>query len=267
MVTKYYEMLNLDKNPFSLTPDIEFYYLMNSHRVALDTVFFAFDNGSPMVRIYGEPGTGKTILLKYLESNFLEKGVKTISLTYNPVMDLDDFVRTILGEPVRYTSDIDRVLKDMSAKGRVAILIDEAQELTKDYFLFLKYILDKSNEEFRGQFFVVLAGTEKLKAIFSHPDFKPLAQRSPFVVVLEGLRKEEIASYVEHRLKKSGFSGEIPFKKGAVAQIWKFTKGNPRKVNILAERSILAAIVRGKVKVGKKEVKEAYKDISREIFE
>lgn len=265
IVTRYYEALNLERNPFSLTPDLNFYFLMSSHVEAIDTVFFAFDNGAPMVRLYGEPGMGKTMLLKYLAGKFREKyGIDVNYMTYNPLVDVKSFAQDVLD--TQNISDIEGAVKSLFEKrgGRIVIFVDEAQDMSYEHFLLLKYIIDFSASPSRA--FVLLSGTPVLKEKFSRDEMLPLAQRAPYHCKLYGLKKEEVKGYIEHRMKKSGFSGDVPFKGRAIKHIWKLTGGNPRKVNILAERSILAAMVKGKRTVGKKEVKEAYKDISDEIL-
>jgi len=266
IVTRYYETLNLERNPFSLTPDLDFFFLMSSHVEAIDTIFFAFDNGSPMVRLYGEPGMGKTMLLKYLASKFHEKyGITVNQITYNPLMDVRSFAQCVIGE--KDFSDIERAVASFfeeTAENGVVIFVDEAQDMSYEHFFFLKYLIDYSSLSPKA--FVLLSGTPLLKEKFASKEMLPLAQRSPYHCELYGLKKDEVKGYIEHRMKKSGFSGDVPFKSRAIKYIWKLTRGNPRKVNILAERSILAAMVKGKRKVGKKEVKEAYKDISAEIL-
>ncbi len=262
IVTKYYEALNLERNPFSLTPDLDFYFLMASHVEAIDTIFFAFDNGSPMARLYGEPGMGKTMLLKYLTYKFQEKyGIDVNYLTYNPLMDIKSFAEDVLKQ--KGITDIDVSISSFFENNeRLVLFVDESQDMEYNHFLFLKYLIDFASDKV----FILLSGTPILKEKFTKREMLPLAQRSPYHCDLYGLKKEEVKGYIEHRMRKSGFSGDVPFKDRAIKYIWKLTRGNPRKVNILAERSILAAMVKGKRKVGKGEVKEAYKDISAEIL-
>ncbi len=269
IVTRYFEALNLERNPFALTPDLSMFYLMSSHLEAADTVFFAYDNASPMVRIYGEPGMGKTMLLKYLEARFTqEREVQAKYVAYNPIMNHTDFFKSLFGVEAFQFDDlfIKNVLGDVLSRGDYVLLIDEAQDLRQEHFVFLKHLVDdSSSSSYGGRLFVVCAGTMKLKSVFELEELKPIAQRAPYHSVLNGLKRDELSSYIEHRLRQVGYKGGLPFSRWALRLIWKSTKGNPRMVNILAERSLLAAIVRGRREVGRKEVKEALKDIPPEF--
>ena len=252
IVSRYYEALNLKCNPFSLVPDPDIFFLMASHAEAIDTIFFAYDNDTPMVRIIGDPGTGKTMLLKFAKKKFLEeRGIKAVYLSYNPLLSISDFAQQLDG------------IGDF--EGAVAVLIDEAQDMGVDYFLILKHRLDSVSLQGKGRFFVVVAGTSKLTELFEEEAMRPMAQRSPYACELYGLRKEELAGYIDFRLRHAGFSGELPFTKWALNLIWSRTKGNPRLVNILAERSLLAAMVSGRRKVKRKDVKTAIKDLPRAL--
>lgn len=96
IVTKYYETLNLNKNPFSLAPDLSMFFLMQSHKEAIDTVVFALDNDVPMARIYGEPGMGKTMLLRYIETRLpQERNVNCRYVPFNPMMDNFSFFKSL----------------------------------------------------------------------------------------------------------------------------------------------------------------------------
>ncbi len=251
IITRYFEALNLKRNPFSLTPDPDLFFLMSSHAEAIDTIFFAYDNGTPMVRIVGEPGTGKTMLLKFVEKKLKEeRELNTCYISYNPLLPVEEFAGLLDAR--------------LNSSNHLAILIDEAQDMDFEYFLILKHRLDSVGLE-SGKLFVVVAGTPKLKKLFESEEMRPIAQRSPYAFCLYGLKKDEIPGYIEFRLKEAGYSGEFPFNRWALKLIWKKTKGNPRLVNILAERSLLAAMVAGKRKVRRKDVKVALKDLPESL--
>ncbi len=269
IVARYYEVLNLKKSPFSLTPDVSMFYLMRSHVEAVDTVVFAYDNGVPMVRIYGEPGMGKTMLLRYVQLRMEEeRGISPVYVSYHPVMGVRGLLRSLLGDvPDDLDADtISRLLKGRLEAGDCVLLIDEAQDLGTEGFLMVKHLLDMGNDGgSAGRLFVVCAGTMKLRRLFETEELEPLSQRAPYHYILRGLTKEELSGYIDYRLRKAGYSGDFPFSRWALRLVWKRTRGNPRKVNILAERALLAALSKGKRRVGRGEVKEAIRDLPPDV--
>ncbi|BAT71181.1 MSHA biogenesis protein MshM [Thermosulfidibacter takaii ABI70S6] len=265
IVTKYYETLNLNKNPFSLAPDLSMFFLMQSHKEAIDTVVFALDNDVPMARIYGEPGMGKTMLLRYIETRLpQERNVNCRYVPFNPMMDNFSFFKSLFSVEPEGFDDVSlrKALANILENGDFVLLIDEAQDMQMHHFTLIKHMVDESNANYYGgRLFVVCAGTLKLRQAFEKEGLKPLAQRSPYFYQLSGLQKDELGAYIDFRLRQTGYTGELPFTRWALGRIWKVTKGNPRKVNILAERSLLAALVKGKRRVGRGQVKAAEKDL------
>ncbi len=63
MYEPYYQ---LKTKPFTLLPDPEFLYLGAKHKMALSLLEYGLTNGSALIVIAGDPGTGKTTLLNRL---------------------------------------------------------------------------------------------------------------------------------------------------------------------------------------------------------
>ncbi len=267
ITTKYYELLGLKKNPFSILPDPELFYVIDSQLEAMNTIMFAIENESPMARLYGEPGIGKTALLKYMAEKLkTECSVSYVALT--PITTLEELVKEMffLNElPKNVKSVLDRELDKLPRRKRKkVVIIDEAQDMGRDMIFLVKYIIDKSFQDGKASIFFLLSGTEELRKKLEEKPMRSVAQRGSFSYTLKGIKKEEIKGYMEYRLRKCNYKGPFPFSEKAIKAIWKFSSGNPRKVNILAERSLLSSMVRKKNTVGVREVKEAYRDLPRE---
>ncbi len=268
---KYYEALNLKRNPFSLLPSPDMFYMIDSQMEAMDVFTFALENDAPMVRIYGEPGVGKTALLRYMLGKLKER-YATSYIHVTPLTDTPEFIKDVFNlneRPEENTKSVlDRCIENTLRKDiKRIVVVDEAQDMSRDLFLISKYIIDRiSFEGHEGKVFFVFSGTQEMKERFESKDMKSLAQRCPFSFDVKGMRKKETKGYIEFRLRKCDYKGSFPFTDKAINLIWKFSKGNPRKVNILSERSLLASIVKRKSIVEKSEVKEALKDIPEKIL-
>ena len=67
-------------------------------------------------------------------------------------------------------------------------------------------------------------------------------------------------TYIRHRLSVGGSLTEV-FHRRAYKTIHGATKGIPRLINLVAERSLIAGYITSKPVVGKKEVKAAMEDL------
>ena len=81
-------------------------------------------------------------------------------------------------------------------------------------------------------------------------DLRQLAQRITSRFHLEPLSVSETAAYINHRLQVAG--GESLFAPTLMRQIHKQTKGTPRLINILCDRTLLAAYADNAVDVKNK---------------
>ena len=58
----YYKVLGLEKEPFSTSPDPEFFYLSKEHEAALTNILIELRIKRGLSVILGDVGTGKTTL-------------------------------------------------------------------------------------------------------------------------------------------------------------------------------------------------------------
>ncbi len=62
----YYKLLALEKEPFSTSPDPEFFFLSKEHETALTNVLIELRLKRGLSVILGDVGTGKTTLSRKL---------------------------------------------------------------------------------------------------------------------------------------------------------------------------------------------------------
>ncbi|MEJ2365765.1 MAG: SPOR domain-containing protein, partial [Deltaproteobacteria bacterium] len=82
---------------------------------------------------------------------------------------------------------------------------------------------------------------EELPAKLEGFELRHLQQRISLRYHLRPLDKRETRMYLQHRLNMARAAGSTSFDKRAHREIYRFSKGVPRLINIIAERSLLAA--------------------------
>ncbi|UCG20356.1 MAG: AAA family ATPase [Deltaproteobacteria bacterium] len=253
----YLEFFGLREKPFGLTPDPKFLFFSEKHREALDHLLYGIHQKEGFVLISGDTGTGKTTLCRALLERLDPQEIKT-SLVLNPLLNEKELLKAILedfGLPSAGATKKDLLdvlnrflLKTLAAGGTAVLIIDEAQHLSTEC---LEQVRLLSNLETHKEKLIqiILVGSEELPAKLETFALRHLQQRISLRYHLRPLDKKETRSYLQHRLNMARAAGSTSFDKGAHREIYRFSKGVPRLINIIAERSLLAAYLGGSRKV------------------
>ena len=266
----YLEFFGLREKPFGLTPDPKFLFFSEKHREALDHLLYGIHQKEGFVLISGDTGTGKTTLCRALLERLDPREVAT-SLILNPLLNEEELLKAILedfglpsaGATRKELLDVlNRFLLKTLAAGRTAVLIiDEAQHLSTEC---LEQVRLLSNLETHKEKLIqiILVGSEELPAKLEAFELRHLQQRISLRYHLRPLDKRETRSYLQHRLNMARAAGSTSFDKGAYREIYRFSKGVPRLINIIAERTLLAAYLAESRKVRKTHVIEGKQSLN-----
>ncbi len=93
---------------------------------------------------------------------------------------------------------------------------------------------------------IILIGQPELRDMLARPELEQLAQRVIARYHLAALSPRETAQYVHHRLTVAGLAGALPFDAAAVRRVHAWSRGVPRRINLLCDRALLGAYARGK---------------------
>ncbi|MDI6795512.1 MAG: AAA family ATPase [Desulfatibacillaceae bacterium] len=266
----YYRHFQVNENPFRPTPDPRYLYLSAAHQEALDHLIYGIAERKGFVMITGGVGTGKTTLLRALLNDLDEK--TGTALLLNPFLSEDDLFPTLCDEfaipapkePSRknYLDAINSFLMENFAKGKNAVLlIDEAQNLSRDVLEQIR-ILSNLETESEKLLQIVLVGQEELKQVLGQNALRQINERIGVRYELTPLEREDVAAYIAHRMGKAGNQGRLPFTKGALDAIYRASGGNPRRINAICDRALLAAYSRQSAKVDKKTVWAAAAEVT-----
>lgn len=263
----YLTHFGLTKMPFGLTPDTEFFVDLEQHHDVLDVLTLALNSGEGFIKISAEVGSGKTLLCRKL----MQQAAEHWQLAYIPdpcltPLELKWALALELG--LKYSGNIDSVqlthllqrqLMSLAAQGKQAIvLIDEAQALPDETLEALRLLTNLETEK-RKLLQVVLFGQPELdKRLYSYR-FRQLQQRITFSCRLKLLTRSQITAYINHRTRQAGTEQAL-FTSLALTMLYKYSRGIPRLVNILAHKGLLLAFGEGKAKVNMIHVWTAARD-------
>lgn len=264
----YLEHFNIIEQPFTLTPNTEFYCNLNTHENALNTLFYGLRSGEGFIKVTGEVGSGKTLLcrklLNGLEKPFVTAYVPNPDLT--PITLKKSLIKE-LGENISPDADItaindiitETLLKLHKDHQKVVLIIDEAQALPDETLEAVRLLTNLETESDK-LLQIVLFGQPELDVRLNEYKFRQLKQRITFSYQLTSLTKEDTSAYVFHRLSIAGFRKGTLFSRPALDLLYKKSRGTPRLINILCHKAMLSAYGRGQYTIDKNAMKAAIRD-------
>ncbi|MEW6272844.1 MAG: AAA family ATPase, partial [Thermodesulfobacteriota bacterium] len=264
----YEKFFGIDEPPFRLTPDPRYLFLSAKHREALGHLVYGIHEGAGFVAITGEIGAGKTTLLRSL----LSRADDTTQYAYilNPVLTGLELLQEInheLGIPSTGSrrdmlSALNHFLLDQKRRGRrVVVVIDEAQALDGATLEQLR-MLSNFETETAKLLQIVLVGQPELRDLLARSDLEQLNQRITVRWHLGRLDRAETVKYVAHRVTTAaGGRPRTLFTSGALSQIYAFSRGVPRLINIVCHRSLLVAFANDRTRVTARTVRRAIREL------
>jgi MSHA biogenesis protein MshM len=264
----YLEHFKLTELPFTITPNVGFFCNLRGHQEALNTLLFSLRTGEGFIKIIGEVGSGKTLLCRKL-LNSLDKNYFTAYIP-NPDLSPTELRKALAKElGLELTSLQDqhellslinnRLLALHSAGKQVVLLIDEAQALPAESLETLRLLTNLETETTK-LLQVVLFGQPELDDRLNQASFRQLKQRISFSYYLPLMSREDLDSYLFHRLATAGQSLSSLFTKKARDLLYQASNGVPRIVNILCHKALMAAYGRGEKNITTKTMRLAVKD-------
>lgn len=270
MYTNYF---GLKEKPFSIAPDPRYLYMSELHREALAHLLYGISSDGCFILLTGDVGTGKTTVCRCLLAQLPDN--TDVALIVNPRLTVLELLETICDEleiPMingeksakAYIDRLNVYLLEAHSKGKkVALLIDEAQNLSLDLLEQLRLLTNLETDK-KKLLKIVLLGQTELRQILDQPGAAQISQRITSRYHLLPLDRENSVAYIHHRLSVAGEREKI-FSKGALAQIYEFSHGIPRLINVLCDRSMLGTYVEEKYLVSAQIVEKAAKEVLGDV--
>ena len=268
-LTMYKEYFGFKEEPFSIAPDPQFLYMSEKHREALAHLIYGMKADSGFVLLTGEVGTGKTTVCRCLLSQIPENS--EVAFILNPKLSVPELLATIcdelgIGYPPETSSVkvfVDRLnlflLDAHSRDKRVILIIDEAQNLSVEVLEQIRLLTNLETDK-RKLLQVILLGQPELNRLLERPDLRQLSQRVTARYHLEPLSRPHLPAYISYRLAKAGVERPL-FSQRAIDKLYRLSGGVPRVINLICDRALLGAYVRGEHQVSPKVLTQATREI------
>jgi MSHA biogenesis protein MshM len=263
----YLEHFGLKEPPFRITPHTDFFFQGANRGATLEALLYAITHDEGIVKVSGEVGSGKTMLCRVLMER-LPATVETIYLA-NPSLSRDEILFAI-GDELKLQLDNDRatrVLRSLQehllrlfAEGRrVVVLVDEAHAMPDETLEEIRLLSNlESNRHKLLQ--IVLFGQPELDEHLDTAGMRQLKERVTHSFRLEPLVRSDIEIYVDFRMRAAGYRGPKVFSRDAIRLLARASQGLTRRINILADKALLAAFAGGTHAVTAAEVRRAVRD-------
>ncbi|MGD9044328.1 MAG: OmpA family protein [Desulfobacterales bacterium] len=263
----YQSYYNLKIKPFQITTDPKFLWLGEKHKEALATLKYGILENKGFLLLTGDVGTGKTVLIHGLMKLIDVSAI--VAAVPDPGLSTLDFFN-FLSEEFKMNRRFDSkgaflihlkhfLYKASAADKKVLLIIDEAQRLNHELIEQIRLLsnIEMDNRKLINIFFV---GQSEFNKIINDERNKAVKQRITVSHHIDPLTESESREYIKHRLKIAGATREL-FKADALRNIYTFSHGYPRLINIICDHALLTGYSAGKKVIDSAVIKECEKEL------
>jgi len=264
----YYTFFGLSQAPFKITPDTDFFFEGGNRGAVLEALIYAIGQGEGIIKVTGEVGSGKTMLCRVLQAR-LPRNVETVYLA-NPSVSPEEILHAIAFElqlPIGRDAGrlvvmhaLNEYLLRRHAEGRqVVVFVEESQSMpipTLEEIRLLSNLETKQHKLLQ----IVLFGQPELDDNLRKPEIRQLRERITHSFSLSPLSMEEVRAYIAFRLRAAGYHGPDLFNVAGIRYLTRATGGLTRRINIVADKSLLAAFAENTHNLTIKHLRAAVQD-------
>lgn len=225
--------------------------------------------GEGIVLVIGEVGSGKTLMSRMLLSQ-LPDHVDTVYLP-NPAFSRDEIIDVIARDLgiIRQGMHLEALQHELIKRhklGRqIVVLIDEAHAMPGESIEEIRRLSNLETED-RKLVQLILCGQPELDTLLAKPSLRQVRDRVVYRLMLHSLSRNDASRYLEHRLRVAGWQGERMFSVFSEQMLLNDAKGRARRLNLIADKSLLAAFADGKQQVSARHVRLAIQDAGANFF-
>ncbi len=256
----YFKVLGFEKEPFSTSPDPEFFYLSKEHQSALTNVLIELRLKRGLSVILGDIGTGKTTLSRKLIQELKSRDDFIFHIILDPSFEseemfLTSFARnlgiysapgTVSPSLLDLREALERFLfqKGVTENKTVTLIIDEAQKLNETSLELLRILLNYETNQFKLLQLVLLGQLELYAKIFNISNF---FDRISFRYTLNPLDFDETKEMIEFRIRQAGYKANMHiFLDDALREIYQYSRGYPRQITLLCHKALKTLVLKNR---------------------
>jgi len=254
---RYYELIGLKREPFSMTPDPEFFFESKAHGEILNRLEIALRLNRGLSVIMGGIGTGKTTLSRLLLSRFIDFGKDfqfylIMDPTWENTREFLVYLKRLFGlrGSSLYQSEmlnqLENFLIDTAIKKgkQIVLIIDEGQKMGTEQIEVIRTLLNFETNSRKLIQVVIFAQPEFKEVVSAHENFR---DRIAFGATIPALDREDTIAFVDFRINEAGYEGKEPlFSQEAKEMIYQHTGGYPRKIVNMCHHLIVDMLVYNK---------------------
>ena len=244
----YETHFGLHESPFGITPNPAFFYPGNTRGEILQGLLYVVTHGEGIIKVTGEVGSGKTMLCRMLEEQ-LPPHIEAIYLV-NPSLSPLEVLFAIASElglsPDGKRSD--EVLRELHADliakhsvgKQVVLLVEEAQAMPLDTLEEIRLLTNLETARHK-LLQIVLFGQPELDEHLNLARMRQLKERITHSFEVPAMPAGLVPEFLDFRLRAAGYQGAPVFGTAAARLIARASKGIVRRINILADKALMAA--------------------------
>jgi len=258
----YHKLLGFEKEPFSTSPDPEFFYLTKEHDMALTSILIELNLKRGLTVIFGDVGTGKTTLSRKLIQELKKRSNMLFHIILNPSFENEkQFLLSLArnfnieipehdaSEKTESWEVRDRIEQFLIQAGvnerrSVILIVDEAQKLDLPTLETLRVLLNFETNEYKLIQLVLLGQMELFSKLINMSNFM---DRISFKYTLNPLDVNETRELINFRIKQAGYASKMElFLDEAVREIYNYSRGYPRRITMLCHQVLKELVMQNK---------------------